>query len=158
MLPVKEISKRKMQRLLWMLGFFKIPMLAFCRPKIISLSEKEVTIGIQLRRKTRNHLGSMYFGALSVGADVSGGIFAFYFAERYGLKISFAFKSFEAEFLKRAESDIYFSCGEGDLIKKTLIKAAIKEERQNQKVVILARDKSGTNVARFILELSIKVK
>ncbi|MDX1447236.1 PaaI family thioesterase [Lishizhenia sp.] len=158
MQPVKEISKAKMQRQLWMLGVFKIPMLAFCKPKLISISEKEVTIGIRLRRRTKNHLGSMYFGALSVGADVSGGILAFYFAERYGLKISFAFKSFEAQFHKRAESDIQFYCSEGQKIKALVEKAKALGERQNEKVEILAKDKSGTIVASFVLELSVKVK
>ncbi|SFT52806.1 protein of unknown function [Lishizhenia tianjinensis] len=158
MQPVKEISKAKMQRMLWMLGIFKIPLLAFCRPKLVSISEKEVTIGIHLRRRTRNHLGSMYFGALSVGADVSGGILAFYFAERYGLKISFAFKSFEAQFHKRAETDVTFHCTEGDKIKDLVMKAKDLGERQNEKVEIFAKDKSGTIVASFLLELSVKVK
>ena len=154
----KEVTLEDMRRKLWLLGVFKIPMLAYCRPKLLSLDDQKVRVSIRLTRRTKNHLGSMYFGALSVGADVTGGILAFYFAETLGLKISFAFKSFEAQFLQRAESDIEFVCEEGDSIRQLVDLSKDKQERQNRKVKISAWDKSGTNVANFILELSVKVK
>ena len=50
----------------------------------------------------------MYFGALAVGADIAGGIQVFYFSKMIGKEISFAFKGMNAEFIKRAESDIIF--------------------------------------------------
>lgn len=158
MQQVKQLSVKGMQRKLWLLGFFKIPMLFFCRPRIIVLNEQCAKVRIRLKRRSKNHLGSMYFGALSVGADVAGGILAFYFAECYGLKISFAFKSFEAQFLQRAESDIVFVCNEGDKIKQMVEEAKLKGERINRFVEVLGQDKTQTIVARFQLELSVKVK
>ena len=50
----------------------------------------------------------MYFGALAVGADIAGGIQVFYFSKMLGKEISFAFKGMNAQFIKRAESDIIF--------------------------------------------------
>jgi hypothetical protein len=62
---------------LFFFGFTKIPLLWFCRPKIIHLDNNSVEIKIPLKRRTKNHLGSMYFGALSVGADITGGFFSY---------------------------------------------------------------------------------
>ncbi|HEY8887948.1 MAG TPA: DUF4442 domain-containing protein, partial [Gallionella sp.] len=52
-------------------GFAKIPMMLYVRPSVMEISNERVVVRIPLTRRTRNHLGSMYFGALSVGADCS---------------------------------------------------------------------------------------
>ena len=77
----KEISLRKMKWLLFKLGFFKIPIIGFVKPQLLVLNENESHVRIKIRRRTKNHLNSMYFGALAVGADVAAGLHAFYFAE-----------------------------------------------------------------------------
>ena len=41
-------------------GLTKIPLLWFCRPKIIHLDTESVEIKIPLTRRTKNHLNSMY--------------------------------------------------------------------------------------------------
>ena len=73
-----------------------------------NLSRDFAKFKIRLRRRTKNHLNSMYFGALAVGADVAGGVHAFYFSEKHNLKVSFAFKGMNAEFIMRAEADCIF--------------------------------------------------
>ena len=94
-------------------GLTKIPLLAFCRPKIINLNTESVEIKIPLRRRTRNHLNSMYFGALSVGADITGGFLAMMCIQKSQHKVALIFKDFKADFLKRAEGDVHFKCDEG---------------------------------------------
>jgi len=64
---MSELSKAK--RMLWLFGFFKIPLIGYVNPKLIKLTDKSMVVKIPLRRKTKNHLGSMYFGALGIGAD-----------------------------------------------------------------------------------------
>ena len=109
------------------LGWRYIPILGFVNPKLIVLDEEKTLIKIKLRRRTKNHLKSMYFGALAVGADTAAGIYAFALAEQMGVKIHFSFKSSKFEFLKRAESDVVFSCQDGQKIK-----AAMNEAKGNQ--------------------------
>ncbi|NOF59269.1 DUF4442 domain-containing protein, partial [Vibrio cholerae] len=57
-------------------GFFKVPLIWACRPKILSLNDQAVEVRIPLKRRNKNHLNSMYFGVLAVGADVAGGYMA----------------------------------------------------------------------------------
>ena len=158
MKQLNEVSIRKMRWLLFLLSRFGIRMIGFVRPKLILLDDENVKVKIRLNYRTRNHLKSMYFGVLAVGADVAGGIHAFYFAKKMGLKVSFAFKSMNAEFLKRAESDTIFECAEGKLIEKAILESQRTGERINRDVHVSARNTDGEEVASFILVVSVKVK
>lgn len=154
----KAISIGKMRKLLWMMGAFKIPIIAYVRPRLITIDDETTQISIRLRRRTKNHLQSMYFGALAVGADVTAGLHAFYFAEQSNAKISFAFKAVKAEFLKRATSDVIFTSTEGKKVQAVFEKAQQSGERINEWVTVLARNKENEVVACFEMEISVKTK
>lgn len=153
-----DVSFRKMKWLLFLLGTLKIPMIGFVRPKLLELNDETSKIRIKLRRRSKNHLNSMYFGALSVGADVAAGMHAFYFSKKMGRPVSFAFKSMNAKFLKRAESEITFTSNQGDVVKAAMIKSKEIGQRINEPVEVIATDNSGEPVATFILVVSVKVK
>jgi acyl-coenzyme A thioesterase PaaI-like protein len=152
------MGMRKMQWMIFLLGLFKIPLIGFVRPRLIELSDEKVAVKIKFRRRTKNHLSSMYFGALAVGADVAGGIHAFYFSEKMNKKVSFAFKSMHAEYLKRAETDVIFECNEGAKIKSIMAESSEKQIRINQRVRVQAKNLSNEIVATFDMEISVKVK
>lgn len=155
------MQSKDLRRLQWMLllmGWFKIPMIGYVKPKLVFIDDDTVKVKIRLRRRTKNHLNSMYFGALSVGADIAAGIYAFYFAEQMKTKVSFAFKSMKAEFLKRAESDVVFVCSEGKLIQAAMKQSHTSKERINQPVTVLAYDQQNEVVATFVMTVSVKVK
>lgn len=156
MQPVKQISLRKMRWMLFLLGLIKIPVVGFVRPKLLSIDDEQVSVRIKLRRRTKNHLNSMYFGALAVGADVAGGIHAFYFAELAAAKVSFAFKGMKAEFIKRAESDVIFKSEEGALVKAAIERSRSTGERVNQPINVIAMDTKGDQVAIFEMIVSVK--
>lgn len=158
MKKAKVVSLRRMKWNLWLLGAFKIPLIAFVRPKLLKITDENVLVKIKFRRRTKNHLNSMYFGALAVGADVAAGIHAFYFAETLGYKVSFAFKGMNAEFLKRAESNVFFSIDQGLLIKKAIEESARIKERINQNIEVTAKDEDGEVVSTFVMIVSVKVK
>lgn len=154
----KKVSLKKMQWLLFQLGFFKIPIIGFVRPKLLVLDDRESHVRIKIRRRTKNHLNSMYFGALAVGADVAAGLHAFYFAESMGYKVSFAFKGFSGEFIKRAESDVIFKITQGELVQSAIEKSAQSGERVNQEIDVIATNVSNEEVATFKMVVSVKVK
>ncbi len=156
-MPAKEISLRKMRWMLFLLGLVKIPIVGFVRPRLISIDDETVRVKIKLRRRTKNHLKSMYFGALAVGADVAGGIHAFYFAEKSGSKVSFAFKGMKADFI-RAESDILFESNEGLLVKQAIELSKSSGERVNQTIQVKAIDQNQEVVATFEMIVSVKCK
>lgn len=153
----EAVSIGKMQWMLFLLGLVKIPLIGYLKPKLVVLNDETVQVKIRFRRRSKNHLNSMYFGALAVGADVSGGIHAFYFSKKHNKKVSFAFKSMKAEFLKRAESDVIFECNEGKTIEKIVLDSFARQERINHVVKVEAKNTSNEVVALFEMEISVKV-
>lgn len=105
---------------LWFFSHFKVALIGYLKPKLIQLTDNEIVVRLPLTRRSRNHLHSMYFGALAVGADIAGGLHGFYHAKQAKCKVSLAFKSFQAQFLRRPESDVYFICTEGEVVKKMI--------------------------------------
>jgi|TARA_B100000470_G_scaffold30217_1_gene20062 acyl-coenzyme A thioesterase PaaI-like protein len=147
-------------RLIRLFGLTKVPMIWYCRPKVIEHTDEKIEIKIPLRRRTKNHLGSMYFGVLAVGADITGGFLAMDPIQESGRKIALIFKDFKADFLKRPEGDVHFICNDGAAIKELVDKAANSTERFNYKLNIAAVVPSISSevVAKFELTLSLKDK
>lgn len=141
-------------------GWLKIPLLASVRPSVVELTETRCIVRVPLRRWTKNHLGSMYFGALAIGADCAGGLLAMDQVKRSGQEVSLVFKAFQATFLKRPESDVYFICEEGEAIRDQVRRALAADERLTEPMHIQAAvrlpDGAFEPVAEFTLELSLR--
>ncbi|MDD2928828.1 MAG: DUF4442 domain-containing protein [Sideroxydans sp.] len=139
-------------------GLARIPLLFYVGISIVELTPARMVIRIPLRRRTKNHLGSMYFGALCIGADVAPGAYAMYLIQRQPVRINMVFKDFQAEFLKRAEGDVHFICNQGKEIAALVAQAAASEERVEKQLDVLATVPSVSDeaVARFKLTISLK--
>ncbi len=136
-----------------------VPMIGYCQPRIIALTAQTVEIEIALNKQTKNHLNSMYFGALAVGADAAGGFLAISKAQALGQEISLAFKAVKAEFFARPEANVVFVCHDGLLIDEMLAQTMASGERVNQVVTITAYCPSLNDeqpMAQFELTLSVK--
>lgn len=147
--------------MLWLFGAFKIPLIGFVRPKIVEITNEKIVVRIRLRRRTRNHLGSMYFGALSIGADLAGGFQAFQIADEMKRKLSIVFKDFKADFIQRPESDVYFVSEAGKQIREMVEESVKTGERVTKPIRINAITGYPENpqvAAEFTLGLSVKDK
>lgn len=140
-------------------GIAKIPMLFICNPEVVKMTSEETVIKIPLNFITRNHLGCMYFGVLAMGADCAGGFMAMHLIRQSKKKVALLFKDFKANFLKRAEGDVYFTCKEGKKITAQVKEAIKKKTRVNKTLNIVATTPSVSGdepVATFKLTLSLK--
>ena len=137
----------------------KIRLIAWVRPRVVDLTPDRCEIVVPLNRRTRNHLRSMYFGALCTGADAAGALIALEATRRAGGSIAVVFKDVHAEFLKRAESDVHFACEQGREILALMEKAAASGERESLPLHVTAtvpKLLGPEPVARFMLTLSVK--
>jgi hypothetical protein len=143
------------------LGISQIPMIFYVGPRVLEHSDAGCVVKIPLGYRTKNHLGSMYFGALAVGADLSGGLNAAFEIWKNHKRVTLVFKDFHADYLKRPDADVVFRCSEGEAIKRAVEEADRSGERVNLPVHITATapSKYGDEpVARFTLGLSLKRK
>jgi len=151
------LTKATLAVRLWSLK--NVMLLNFVKPVILELNEERCVIRLPLNWRTKNHLKSMYFGALCIGADVAGGLIAFELIRRSKQKVSFIFKDMNARFLKRAEGDVHFTNAEGAKIQDLVRRAIETGERQEATVRVTATvpSKLGNEpVAEFDLTLSLK--
>ncbi len=78
------------------------------KPRVIELTELRSIVRVKLNYVTRNHLGSMYFGALAMGAELSIGVKVFEKIQIQKAPVNFIFKDFDCRFHRRAQTDIDF--------------------------------------------------
>jgi hypothetical protein len=152
------MSNFKLTALINGYSLFKIPILSFITPRIIECSETRTTVRVRLGWRTKNHLGVMYFGALAVGAELSIALKAVEQINESGKKISFIFKDFQAEFIKRADGHVHFVCDEAQQVAALIAQAGADQERHNQTFsgYAFVPAKSDEPVMKFKLTLSVK--
>ena len=155
---MKRLFRETLGVRLWALR--NVFLLYFVKLSIIEVNERRCEIAIPLNWRTRRRdIGAMYLGTLCMGADVASGLIAFHLMRTRKLRVSFIFKDLRAEFLKRAEDDVHFSCEEGANIVALVERAMAGGERQETTVNVIARvpKKLGDEpVARFAMTLSVK--
>jgi acyl-coenzyme A thioesterase PaaI-like protein len=137
----------------------KIPVLLFLGPRVERLDEDGCEVTIPLRWRSKNHVGSMYFGALCAGADLAGGMNAARLIWDRHRKVQLIFADVKGEFLKRADGDVRFTSRDGRAVRAAVEEADRTGERVTLPVTIVATvpSKYGDEpVARFTLGLSLK--
>ena len=66
-----SLKNLKLTALINAYSLVQIPLLGMITPRIMELTHKRSVVRVRLDRRTRNHLGVMYFGALAMGAELS---------------------------------------------------------------------------------------
>ena len=156
---LSEIQKANLKFKL--VGLFQIRMIGFVGAKLVSYNEEKTVIRIPLNWRTKNHLDSMYFGALATGADVTGAWIAFDYLARTKAPVSIVFKDINANFLKRADGNVHFTCTDGPEVVKAFKDTIADGERKNLELTVVAtvpEKYQDEPVAEFKMTLSMRAK
>lgn len=139
-------------------GWLKIPLVAFTNPKVEKFDDTTCEISIPLGYKTKNHVGSMYFGALAVGAELSIAAAAVFAIREAQQPVDFIFKDFRCEFLKRGDGRVHFHSHEVAEVKELIRQACLNPERLEKKFTGYATvpSKSSEPILRYELTMSVK--
>jgi acyl-coenzyme A thioesterase PaaI-like protein len=139
----------------------RIPVLLFLAPRVLELDDEGCAVEIPLGWRSRNHLGSMYLGALCAGADVASGLVAARLIRERHRDVRIVFADLRADFLKRADGDVLFRCRDGRRIAEAVRSADASGERvtlATEVVATVPRKYGDEPVARFAMGLSLKRK
>jgi len=156
---LKELDRLRATLALRLWSFRKIRLISWVKPSVVDLTADRCEIVVPLTWRTRNHLRSMYFGALCTGADAAAALIALDATRRAGGAIAIVFKDVHGEFLKRAEDDVHFACEQGREILELVRKASVSGERESLPIHVTATVPKlfgPEPVARFTLTLSVK--
>ncbi len=155
-----NISLEQAQQSLKHFAHQQVPMIGFCTPTLIDISRAHCEVMLPLNERTQNHLACLYFGALSVGADITGGFLAMMTIEQSQQPIELLFKDFTADFKRRANGDTHFTCHDGEHIQSMIQNTLKTGNRVNHPLSITAHvpTLSEKPVAQFTLTLSLKYR
>ncbi len=149
----------KLTAFIQLYGFFKIPLVFFIRPRVVEVTSKRFVLKVPLRRRNKNHLNSMYFGAMGIGAELSIAAAAVIAITESKQKIDFVFKDFHAHYLKRADGHVHFIFEDVAAVKALIQEAVSSPGRLEHKfkgfAVVPERSESEP-VMTYELTLSVK--
>ena len=160
-MALSKIDRLKYNIFLWYFSWTKVKLINYCRPKIFDITEEGVTLFMPLDKRTRNHVGSMYIGAMVVGVDMVTGFTAMLKIRESKRNVILIFKDLKCDFYKRSEGNVHFICKEARVITEAVNETISTGERVNLPVKVIATvpDKFGDEpVAEFTITLSMKEK
>lgn len=141
--------------------FWNIPLIWWIRPSVLEMGPSRTVIEIKLGRRTRNHLRSMYFGAIAIGSELVVATKAVHAIHQSKKKVDFVFKDFKIDFLKRAEGDVHFICDSGIDVTKLVEKTIATGERESQTftgyAIVPSKD-PNEKIVTFEVTLSVKLR
>src|SRR5258706_854786 len=136
-----------------LLGLTRIPVIFFVGPRVLSLDDDGCRIQIPLGYRTRNHVGSMYLGVLTVGADLASGMNALRVIRARHRSVVPIFKDLHAEYSKLADGDVVFETRDGRAVAEAVGKADATGERVTIPVHVTAtvpEKYSAEPLAKFV--------
>jgi acyl-coenzyme A thioesterase PaaI-like protein len=139
----------------------KIPMFFWLGPRVLELDDEGCAVEIPYGWRSKNHLDSMYVGALCAGADLASGLNAARLIQGPHKRVKLVFKDMRCEFLKRADGDVVFRSRDGRRIAEAVRQADETGERVTLPIEVVAtvpRKYGDEPVARFTMGLSLKRK
>ena len=155
-----SLKNLKLTTFINLYGLFKIPLVLFVNPRVVESSEDKFVLKIPLAYRTKNHLGSMYFGALGIGAELSIAAAAVVAIAESKQKIDFIFKDFKAEYLKRGSGDVHFICEEVAAVKSLIAEATTSANRLERKLtgyaVVPGSETPTEVIMKYELTLSVR--
>ncbi|MFN3800431.1 DUF4442 domain-containing protein [Belliella pelovolcani] len=150
------LSKMTNPFIFWWAMLFKLPSAIFWRLKIKTLTPDQCQVSIPFFWRSQNPFKSIYFAALAGAAELSTGALCQLSMAGKG-KYSMLVVDFRAEYYKKANQKITFTCDQGKEL------TAIIDQLQVEETGKLTMISTGTNaseeiVAKFYVTWSFKKK
>jgi hypothetical protein len=98
------------------LMFFQIPLIWFSGIKVYAFNRNNCVVKLPFTRRTKNPFQSVYFAAQCMAAELSTGLLMMAETLETGKKCSMLVTDMKANFIKKANMDIYFSCDPKSII------------------------------------------
>jgi hypothetical protein len=140
----------------WWAMLFKLPSAVFWRLKIKTLSQEKCEVSIPYFWRSQNPFKSIYFAALAGAAELSTGALCQLALAGKGA-FSMLVVDFRAEYHKKANTKITFSCSQGEEL-FTLIEGLNPGDTSQLTMISEGKNPSGETVAKFFVTWSFKRK
>lgn len=140
----------------WLAMLLKLPSAVFWSFRLKNLDAEKCVVTIPYSWRTQNPFKSIYFAALAGAAELSTGALCQLVISGLG-KFSMLVVDFRAEYFKKANQTITFTCGQG-LQLAELLESLNPEGTGKVTMVSSGKNPQGEEVARFYVTWSFKRK
>jgi hypothetical protein len=140
----------------WWAMLFKLPSAVFWRLKIQSLNQERCEVSIPYFWRSQNPFKSIYFAALAGAAELSTGALCQLALAGKGT-FSMLVVDFRAEYHKKANAKIKFTCSQGNEL-FDLIDGLMPGDTSQLTMISEGKNPSGETVAKFYVTWSFKRK
>lgn len=156
--PAALDYQRKMTNpfIFWFAMLLKLPSAVFWKLKVKSLTSEECVVTIPYFWRSQNPFKSIYFAALAGAAELSTGALCQLALAGRG-QFSMLVVDFRAEYFKKANSKIAFTCDQGAEL-FDLIGSLHTGDTSQLTMISTGRTTSGETVAKFYVTWSFKRK
>ncbi|SFT56603.1 protein of unknown function [Algoriphagus locisalis] len=156
--PAALAYQRKMSNPLyfWFGMLIKLPSAVFWSFRIKSLDAEKCIVTIPYSWRTQNPFSSIYFAALAGAAELSTGALCQLAISGLG-KFSMLVVDFRAEYSKKANQKITFTCGQGQEL-GSLLESLQPNDTGKLTMISSGKNPQGEEVARFHVTWSFKRK
>lgn len=134
----------------------KLPLGLFAGLRVRSLETDRCTTSLPYGWRTTNPFRSIYFAAQSMAAELSTGALAKLAVEASPASVAMLITGLEAEFGKKANAEVKFTCEDGEKIFAAVCEAAAGDEPVVVRAATVGRMGDGTEVSRFVFTWSFK--
>lgn len=140
----------------WWAMFIKLPSAVFWRLKVKEISEEKCVVTIPYFWRSQNPFKSIYFAALAGAAELSTGALCQFSMAGKG-QYSMLVVDFRAEYHKKANQKISFTCNQGKEL-FALIDGLAAGQTGSLTMVSEGKNPQGETVAKFYVTWSFKRK
>lgn len=140
----------------WFAMLLKLPSAIFWRLRVRTLTQEKCEVSIPFFWRSQNPFRSIYFAALAGAAELSTGALCQLALAGKG-QFSMLVVDFRAQYSKKANTKITFSCDQG-LALFELIESLEPNQSAQLTMISIGTNTSGEEVARFYVTWSFKRK
>ena len=138
--------------------FKSLPMGLISGIKLIHLDEKKSVSEVPFRWCNKNPFKSMYFAVQSMAAELSTAAPALMALKGNEKNIAYIIVDLKAEFFKKAQSKVTFSCMDYDKFHNAISQLSQPDDRVTVTAKTVGRDAENNEVALFYFTWSFKVR
>jgi len=149
-------KKMKNPFIFWIIMLVKLPSAVFWRFRIKELNAGKCEVSLPYSWRTQNPFNSIYFAALAGAAELSTGALCQLAMSGKG-KFSMLVVAFRAEYFKKADQKITFTCSQGLELIRLLDSLEVNETAQLQ-MISSGKNTQNEEVAKFYVTWSFKRK
>ncbi|MBC6367807.1 DUF4442 domain-containing protein [Algoriphagus sp. AK58] len=156
--PAAQDYQKKMTHplIFWLAMLVKLPSAIFWRLRIKTLNQSTCEVTIPYFWRSQNPFKSIYFAALAGAAELSTGALCQLALAGRG-PFSMLVVDFRAEYFKKANTKITFSCDQGEEL-FSLIEQLNPGDSSQLTLISTGKNTSGETVAKFYVTWSFKRK